>query len=105
MEAGGTVREHMERAAQPGKLRADAIRAKLDAHPCPPVFAPLYRDFLEMGMWRGSGGFGPSPLTPDVVEFHERRVRGRPYLPGELRLVKRLDTASLADTPKKTPDA
>lgn len=101
METGGTVREHLERAAKPGKLRAESARATLDAHPCPPALARTYRDFLGMSEWRGAGGFGPALLTLETVEAYERRVLGRQLLPGELRLVKRLDLATLAPTDKK----
>ncbi len=102
METGGTVRQHLERAAQPGKLRAEANRAKLDAHPCPPILASTYHVFLGISEWRGSGGFGPALLSLGDVEAYERRFLPAPLLPGELRLVKRLDIASLAtDPPKK----
>ena len=102
--SGDTVRANLERAARPGKLRAESARATLAAHPCPPVFAPFAREFRELSRWRPSGGFGPAPLTLQDIEAYERRLRGgRPFLPGELRLIKRLDLTVLAPSP--APDA
>lgn len=95
MPDGRTQREHLAALAKRG--RAD-MAALLAQHPCPPAFRQLSEDYDTLAMWRGVGGFGPSPLTLADVDAYERRF-GRRFLPGELDLVKRLDLIDL--TPPK----
>ena len=92
----GSERDHLEAAAAKGNA---AARATLTAHPCPPVFRSLYRDFMTLSLWRSAGGMGPAPLTLHDVREYETRMRPtRPFLAGELDLLKRMDAETLTLT-------
>lgn len=94
MDDGRTQREHLEVVAKRGNA---AVAATLAAFPVPALLARLWRDFLEVSHWRGSGGFGPALLSIETVEACERRILGRQLMPGELDLVKALDLAMLSE--------
>jgi hypothetical protein len=88
---GGTQRAHLAAAAAAGNAGA---RRTLALHPCPPVFRALWRHFQTLSLWRGASGMGPSPLTLHDVREYETRF-GCAFLPGELLLLKRLDSITL----------
>lgn len=88
---GATQRAHLVAAAKAG---SDGARRTLAMHPCPPVFRDLWRHFQSLSLWRGASGMGPSPLTLHDVREYEARF-GRTFLPGELLLLKRLDSITL----------
>jgi hypothetical protein len=94
----GSVRDHLSHAAKGSGKAAASARAKLAEHTCPAVFRTLWRHFIGLSGWRGSGGMGPSALTLADVSAYEARYEVT-FLAGELDLLKQLDALTLAPSP------
>lgn len=91
----GSVRSHLERAAQKDTPSGRAARAELAKVALPRAFRAVWRHYQALDAWRSGGGMGPAPLTLADVEAYERRFKVT-FLPGVLDLFKALDAVSLS---------
>lgn len=70
------------------------MEAELVGPPMPTAGAYLFNWFLELSAARGSGGFGPAPITyPDIYTW--AKLTRRAPAPWEVETIKGLDAAYL----------
>jgi hypothetical protein len=68
---------------------------ELTAVRCPVLIEYLWRGFLELCSARGSGGFGPEPLSYFEIESWARMTR-RTLTGWQVRVLKMLDAVYLS---------
>lgn len=94
---GATLREHLQRLeANTGRHDSRLDNALSEAA------KPLWHLFAQLSARRGSGGFGPMPISPrDVQAWCE--MRGLRLTPWELDTLDAMDDALLRAVAEQSP--
>lgn len=97
---GSTLREHLERQAQSGRMLGQPPPALLAPKELPECAAYLWRWFIELSCARSYSEAGPLPISHAEMLAWARLTRNDPDA-WEIAALREIDRAYLAETMKK----